>query len=110
MNAVGVQRDVVTLMHEAGHALHSFATKDERLMSYKETPSEVAELASMSMEFISMDKWKRFYKKENDFKKAQKEQIIGALQTFPWVMTVDAFQHWIIPKPGTYSGRKGCKV
>jgi oligoendopeptidase F len=99
MNAVGVQRDVVTLMHEAGHALHSFATKDERLMSYKETPSEVAELASMSMEFISMDKWKRFYKKENDFKKAQKEQIIGALQTFPWVMTVDAFQHWIYLNP-----------
>ncbi|WP_319205047.1 M3 family oligoendopeptidase [uncultured Ilyobacter sp.] len=99
MNAVGVQRDVVTLMHEAGHALHSFATKDERLMSYKETPSEVAELASMSMEFISMNKWKRFYKKENDFKKAQKEQIIGALQTFPWVMTVDAFQHWIYLNP-----------
>ena len=99
MNAVGVQRDVVTLMHEAGHALHSFATKDERLMSYKETPSEVAELASMSMEFISMDKWQRFYEKKEDFKKAQKEQIIGALQTFPWVMTVDAFQHWIYLNP-----------
>jgi oligoendopeptidase F len=100
MNAVGVHRDVVTLMHEAGHALHSFATKDERLMSYKDTPSEVAELASMSMEFISMDKWKRFYQDENDFKKAKKEQIIGALQTFPWVMTVDAFQHWIYLNPG----------
>lgn len=99
MNAVGVHRDVVTLMHEAGHALHSFATKDERLMSYKDTPSEVAELASMSMEFLSMDKWQRFYEDENDFKKAKKEQIIGALQTFPWVMTVDAFQHWIYLNP-----------
>ncbi len=99
MNAVGVHRDVVTLMHEAGHALHSFATKDEKLMSYKDTPSEVAELASMSMEFLSMDKWNRFYEKENDLKKAKKEQIIGALQTFPWVMTVDAFQHWIYLNP-----------
>ncbi|WP_319370974.1 M3 family oligoendopeptidase [uncultured Ilyobacter sp.] len=99
MNAVGVHRDVVTLMHEAGHALHSFATKDERLMYYKDTPSEVAELASMSMEFLSMDKWNRFYEKENDLKKAKKEQIIGALQTFPWVMTVDAFQHWIYLNP-----------
>ncbi|WP_320046205.1 M3 family oligoendopeptidase [uncultured Ilyobacter sp.] len=99
MNAVGVHRDVVTLMHEAGHALHSFSTKDERLMSYKDTPSEVAELASMSMEFLSMDKWQRFYEDEKDFKKAKKEQIIGALQTFPWVMTVDAFQHWIYLNP-----------
>jgi oligoendopeptidase F len=99
MNAVGVHRDVVTLMHEAGHALHSFATKDERLMAYQDSPSEVAELASMSMEFISMDKWNRFYEDANDLKKAKRDQIIGALETFPWVMIVDAFQHWIYLNP-----------
>lgn len=99
MNAVGIHRDVVTLMHEAGHALHSFATKDERLMPYQDSPSEVAELASMSMEFLSMDKWDRFYQDEDDLKKAKKEQIIGALETFPWVMIVDAFQHWIYLNP-----------
>lgn len=55
MNAVGTHRDLVTMVHEGGHAIHSFLTKDLELTPFKSFPSEVAELASMSMELLSME-------------------------------------------------------
>ncbi|NQX92883.1 MAG: M3 family oligoendopeptidase, partial [Flavobacteriales bacterium] len=64
MNAVGTQRDMVTMMHEGGHAVHSFLTRDLPVTSFKSCPSEVAELASMAMELISMDHWDIFYTNE----------------------------------------------
>ena len=99
MNAVGVHQDVVTLMHEAGHAMHSFATREERLLAYQDCPSEVAELASMSMEFMSMDAWKNYYPDSGDYIKARKDQIMRSLETLPWVMIIDAYQHWIYLNP-----------
>jgi len=99
MNAVGMHQNVVTLLHEAGHAMHTFASKHIKIDAYKGTPSEVAELASMSMEFISMDQWNEYYKDEADFKKAKRDQLKGALSFLPWCMIVDAFQHWIYLNP-----------
>ena len=99
MNAVKLHRDVVTLLHESGHAMHTFEMKDIKLDPYKDTPSEVAELASMSMELLSMQHWNKYYPDEEDYKKAQRDQLIGALKFLPWCMIVDAFQHWIYTKP-----------
>ncbi|RLC51148.1 MAG: M3 family oligoendopeptidase [Candidatus Cloacimonadota bacterium] len=99
MNAVGLHRDVVTLLHESGHAMHTFSMKHIKIDPYKNTPSEVAELASMAMEFISMDLWNKYYPDENDYKKAKREQLKGALSFLPWCMIVDAFQHWIYLNP-----------
>jgi oligoendopeptidase F len=79
--------------------MHSFATKDFKIDAYKGTPSEVAELASMSMEFLSMNLWNKYYKDENDFNKARIDQLKGALSFLPWCMIVDAFQHWIYLNP-----------
>tara|TARA_B100001093_G_scaffold402401_1_gene390187 strand:- start:419 stop:2113 length:1695 start_codon:yes stop_codon:yes gene_type:complete len=95
MNAVGLLRDAVTMVHEGGHAIHSFYTKDMELTYFKSTPSEVAELASMSMELISMDHWHVFFKDESSWKRARKEQLQGVLATLPWVAMVDEFQHWL---------------
>ena len=95
MNAVGLLRDAVTMVHEGGHAIHSFYTKDMELTSFKSTPSEVAELASMSMELISMEHWHVFFKDEASWKRARKEQLQGVLATLPWVAMVDEFQHWL---------------
>ncbi|MCD4795681.1 MAG: M3 family oligoendopeptidase [Candidatus Cloacimonetes bacterium] len=99
MNAVGLHRNVVTLLHESGHAMHTFAMKDIKIDAYKGTPSEVAELASMSMEFISMDYWNKYYSDKNDFNKAKRDQLKEALSFLPWCMIVDAFQHWIYLNP-----------
>ena len=100
MNAVGVQRDVETILHEAGHAFHALATRDEDLYRYRGAPIEFCEVASMSMEFLGNEFLGEFYAKpEADrARKTHMEQVIGL--TFPWIATVDAFQHWIYTHPG----------
>lgn len=95
MNAVGSQQDVVTMVHEGGHAVHSFLSRDLELTGFKNLPSEVAELASMSMELLSMSKWDEFYTNPDDFKRAKREQLESILKILPWIAQVDEFQHWI---------------
>lgn len=94
MNAVGSHRDLVTMIHEGGHAIHSFLSKDLELTEFKNLPSEVAELASMSMELISMKKWNQFYNID-DCKRAKKEQLETILKILPWIAQIDEFQHWV---------------
>lgn len=99
MNAVGTQRDLVTMVHEGGHAIHSFLTHQLKLTAFKSFPSEVAELASMSMELISMDQWNEFYSDEEELKRAKKDQLEKIISILPWIATVDKFQHWIYENP-----------
>lgn len=99
MNAVGLHSDAVTLIHEAGHAMHSFATSKIPVSFFREFPSEIAELASMAMEMLSMDFWDEFYQNSDDLKKARRDQLEGALKFLPWCMIVDSFQHWIYTNP-----------
>jgi oligoendopeptidase F len=106
MNAVGSQRDLVTMVHEGGHAVHSFLSRDLTLTEFKSTPSEVAELASMAMELLSMDHWDVFYNDAADLKRAKLEQLEKVLETLPWVASIDKFQHWIYTTEHTAQQRK----
>jgi len=99
MNATSSLRDVITMLHEGGHAVHSFLTREMELNAFKHPPSEVAELASMSMELISMDYWDTFFTDEEELKRAKRTHLESVLETFPWVATVDKFQHWIYEHP-----------
>jgi len=99
MNSVGSLRDLITIVHEGGHALHSFLTRDLEITEFKSTPSEVAELASMSMELISMEFWDEFFEQKEELKRAKKEQLEKVLHMFPWIASVDKFQHWIYEHP-----------
>lgn len=95
MNAAGIHRDMVTMVHEGGHAIHAFLTNKLELESFKNYPSEVAELASMSMELISMEHWEVFFDTEQDLKRARKEQLEKIIRILPWIAVVDKFQHWV---------------
>ena len=106
MNAVGSQRDIVTMIHEGGHAVHSFLSRDLSLTEFKSTPSEVAELSSMAIELLSMDHWDVFYDDAADLKRAKLEQLEKALETLPWVASIDKFQHWIYTNEHTAKQRK----
>jgi oligoendopeptidase F len=99
MNATSTMRDMTTIMHEGGHAVHNFLTKDLELNDFKSPPMEVAELASMSMELISMDQWHIFFSKEEELKRAKREHLEDIIETLPWVATIDKFQHWIYENP-----------
>jgi oligoendopeptidase F len=99
MNAVGLQRDVETMLHEAGHAFHALATRQEDLYAYRGAPIEFCEVASMSMELLGNEFLEEFYSSE-DANRARRKHLEGILDIFPWIATVDAFQHWIYSHPG----------
>lgn len=61
MNAASQMSDVTTMLHEGGHAIHSFLTHELALQAFKEYPMEIAEVASMAMELISMQHWEVFF-------------------------------------------------
>lgn len=99
MNSANTFRDLTTMVHEGGHAVHTFLTADLELNDFKHCPAEVAELASMSMELISMDNWDVYFENAEDLKRAKRDQLFDVLKTLPWVAVVDQFQHWIYTNP-----------
>lgn len=100
MNAAGQFDDVTTMVHEGGHAVHSFLTHGLELHGFKEYPTEIAEVASMSMELFSMDYWHSYFKTEEELKRAKAQQLERVITIFPWIATIDKFQHWAYEHPG----------
>lgn len=100
MNAADSHTDLITMVHEAGHAFHSFRMNDLNLYSMKNPPSEVCELASMSMELITMDAWDEFYPEPENLQRAKRDQLEKVVSGLAWIATVDAFQHWLYENHG----------
>jgi len=98
MNAVGVQRDVETILHEAGHAFHAQATREEDLYPYRSAPIEFCEVASMAMELLGNEFIEEFYPAA-EANRARKTHLEGIIGFFPWMAVVDGFQHWIYTHP-----------
>lgn len=99
MNAAGQMHDVTTMVHEGGHAVHSFLAHHLELNGFKEYPMEIAEVASMAMELFSMDQWETFFTNEDDLKRAKIHQLERVITIFPWIAVIDKFQHWIYEHP-----------
>lgn len=100
MNAAGTVNDVITMMHEGGHAVHSFLSHNLPLSSFKEYPMEIAELASMSMELFSMEHWDIFFSDKEELQRAQIEELERVISVLPWIATIDKYQHWLYTNPG----------
>ena len=121
MNAIGLQRDVETILHEAGHAFHAQATRNDDLYAYRGAPIEFCEVASMAMELLGNEFLEEFYPANGpltpalspgggegekkcapsaDANRARKTHLEGIIGFFPWMATVDAFQHWIYTHVG----------
>jgi oligoendopeptidase F len=102
MNASGVGSDVRTLLHEAGHAFHGFESSSLPFIYQRHYGSEMAEVASMSMELLSAPYLREtsggFYN-DVDYVRARSEHLDGILDIFAWVATVDAYQHWLYTDP-----------
>ncbi len=98
MNAVGLDSDLRTLLHEGGHAFHTLASRGEPLAAYRESPLEFCEVASMSMELLGARRLDPFYNRaESD--RSNRKLLEGIVLILPWIATVDAFQHWIYRHP-----------
>lgn len=99
MNAAGTLKDVSTMVHESGHAVHSFLTHYLQLNTNKKVPSEVAELAAMSMELLTMESWEVFFPNDEELRRAKIWQLKRVIEILPWIATIDKFQHWIYTHP-----------
>ncbi len=99
MNAAGQMSDVTTMVHEGGHAIHSFLSHNLELSAFKEYPMEIAEVASMAMELFSMNHWESFFDNEEDLNRAKEHQLERTITIFPWIAIIDKFQHWIYENP-----------
>jgi oligoendopeptidase F len=99
MNAAGQMKDLTTMVHEGGHAVHSFLSHYLPLSAFKEYPMEIAEVASMSMELFTMDHWDIFFSDKEELRRAKRLQLERAISIFPWIATIDKFQHWIYEHP-----------
>jgi oligoendopeptidase F len=99
MNAAGQMHDVTTMVHEGGHAVHSFLAHPLELTGFKEYPMEIAEVASMAMELMSMDHWDTFFDNADDLKRAKEHQLERVITIFPWIAIIDKFQHWVYEHP-----------
>jgi oligoendopeptidase F len=99
MNAAGLNRDVVTLLHEGGHAFHALATAREPLMFLREPGMEFCEVASMAMELFGDEHLDLFYN-EADHARARRNHLEGIIRLLPWIATIDMFQHWLYTNPG----------
>lgn len=93
MNAVGTEGDVRTLLHEGGHAFHTWACRHDPLLAYRNYPIEFAEVASMGMECLALPHLDLFYGPETN--RARKRFLEEIVYSLPWIAMVDAFQHYV---------------
>lgn len=100
MNAARQMNDVTTMVHEGGHAIHSFLAHPLPLTGFKEYPMEIAEVASMSMELFSMDHWQSFFDDVAELQRAKIHQLERVITIFPWIAIIDKFQHWLYSNIG----------
>ena len=98
MNAAGLQGDLETMIHEAGHAFHSLYCGHLELIDERDYPIEFAEVASMSMELLTQPEWDIFYE-GGDANRARRAHLEGVIFLLPWIATIDSFQHWVYANP-----------
>ena len=98
MNAAGTDGDIYTLLHESGHSFHHYC-RQKQLACYRYAPAEFAEVASMSMELIGMQGLGKFYSSAEDIERSRIGQLEGIITLFPWIASVDQFQHELYSRP-----------
>jgi oligoendopeptidase F len=93
----------MTMVHEAGHAFHGLLCAGEPLVEYRSSPTEFAEVASMSMEHLTMPYWGvpgGFYATEEDLRRARAEHLEHSVAILAWIAAIDSFQRWMYANPG----------
>ena len=99
MNSANSEHDLVTIVHEGGHAVHTFLSHPLELSVFKEITSEIAEVASMAMELMSMEHWNIFYTNEKELKRAKKNHLQYILSLLTKTCLGDSFQFWLYTNP-----------
>jgi oligoendopeptidase F len=103
LNLVGRDDDMRTILHESGHAFHTYAARDlTPHFQYRgeNAPVEFAEVASMSMELLCGEHIEGTFYDHEDAIRSKHEHLESIVRLLAWIATIDAFQHWIYTNPG----------
>ncbi len=98
MNAVGLEGDVRTLLHEAGHAFHVFSGVDLPYSVMRRSPMEFNEVASMAMELLAspyLTQDQGGYFDEDEARRFMASHLKKIIRFWPYMAQVASFQHWI---------------
>src|SRR5881392_1197663 len=63
----------------------------------------------MAMELFSMDNWHVFFQSEEELKQAKEHQLERVISIFPWIATIDKFQHWVYENPAHSAEKRTAK-
>lgn len=107
VNAVGIHDDVMTTLHESGHAFHIFETAKVPYIQQLAVPMEFAEVASMGMELLASPYLTEFYS-ESEMARARIEHLEGMLLFWPFMAVVDSFQQWVYENPASGADPAAC--
>ncbi len=99
MNSANSEHDLITMVHEGGHAIHTFLAHELELNMFKDTTSEIAEVASMGMELMSMEHWDVFYQDADDVRRAKVNHLQYILSVLTKTCMGDSFQFWLYENP-----------
>jgi oligoendopeptidase F len=113
VNAVGIHEDVMTTLHESGHAFHVFETAGIPYVQQLAVPMEFAEVASMGMELLASPYLTRknggFYS-ESEAAYARIEHLESMILFWPFMAVVDLFQQWAYENPAAGADPAACDV
>ena len=114
MSNTKTEEDVLTILHEGGHAFHEFERAHVHFFQRGEIylPAEFAEVASMSMELLAspyLTKEHGGFYTEQEAARALIKQLEGNITFWPYMALVDAFQHWIYENPKEGSDASACE-
>lgn len=111
MNGTGLQGDVETMLHEAGHAFHVFEESDLPFIWQWEPPMEFCEVASMGMELLAapyLVKEKGGFYTPVEAARARIEHLESFIIFLPYMAVVDSFQHWVYSNPEAAKDAANC--
>ena len=111
VNAVGTNDDVMTTLHESGHAFHVFETAAIPYFQQLAVPMEFAEVASMGMELLASPYLTRQYGgfySESEAAHARIEHIESQVLFWPFMAVMDLFQHWAYENPTQGTNPSAC--
>lgn len=104
MSHTNTAMDVQVILHEGGHAFHSFECAHLRFHQKVEgyVPAEFAEVASMGMELLASpyltEEYGGYYTGEESAR-SRISHLESIIVFWPYMALVDAFQHWVYENP-----------
>ncbi|MCW2962088.1 MAG: pepF [Thermoleophilia bacterium] len=102
-NSVGSHDDVTTLVHEFGHALQGWRSRDIEPVDLQHPTMEACEIHSMTLELLVHPHLQPFF--GEDLETYTLDHLRSTLVTVPYMAAIDEFQHRIYDNDLDADGR-----